>query len=47
MKNRFLALIFLAISLVSCNTSKEILYFQDIAVNQPEVIKGASLLKQK
>ena len=41
MKNRFLALIFLAISLVSCNTSKEILYFQDIAVNQPEVIKGA------
>ena len=41
MKNRFLTLLFLAVSLVSCNTSKEILYFQDIAVNQPEAIEGA------
>lgn len=40
MKNRFLTLLFLAVSLVSCNTSKEILYFQDIAVNQPEAIEG-------
>ena len=27
--------------LASCNTSKEILYFQDVAVNQPETIEGA------
>lgn len=31
----------MAVLLMSCNTSKEILYFQDINVNQPEVISGA------
>ena len=34
-------MLLMAILLVSCNTSKEILYFQDIKVNQPEVINGA------
>lgn len=41
MKNRFLTLLLLAVSLVSCNTSKEILYFQDVVVNQSEAIEGA------
>ena len=41
MKNRFLTLLLGLVLLASCNTSKEILYFQDIAVNQPEAIVGA------
>ena len=31
----------MAVLLMSCNTSKEFLYFQDINVNKPEVISGA------
>ena len=31
----------MCVLLVSCNTSKEIVYFQDIVVNQPEAIIGA------
>ena len=34
-------MLLMAVLLMSCNTSKEILYFQDINVNQPEVISGA------
>ena len=41
MKKRFLSMLLMAVLLMSCNTSKEILYFQDINVNQPEVISGA------
>ena len=41
MKKRFLTLLLGIMLLTSCNTSKEILYFQDIVVNQPEVIEGA------
>ncbi len=41
MKNRFLCLLFSALLLVSCNTSKEINYFQDVALNHPEVIEAA------
>ena len=41
MKKRFLSMFLMAVLLMSCNTSKEILYFQDINVNQPEVISGA------
>ena len=41
MKKRFLTLFLGIVLLASCNTSKEILYFQDIVVNQPEVIEGA------
>lgn len=41
MKNRFFYLLLLLALLTSCNTSKEILYFQDIAVNQSETIKDA------
>lgn len=42
MKNRFLSLILLTtVLLTSCNTSKEILYFQDVVVNQSEGIEGA------
>lgn len=40
MKKQLLALLYLALLLSACNTSKEILYFQDIAVNQPETIVG-------
>lgn len=40
MKKQLLALLCLALLLSSCNTSKDILYFQDIAVNQPETILG-------
>lgn len=40
MKKQLLALLCLALLLFSCNTSKNILYFQDIAVNQPETIVG-------
>lgn len=41
MKKRFLYLLFLGALLTSCNTSKEIVYFQDVAVNQPEVIEAS------
>lgn len=41
MKKQFLTLLLGIMLLTSCNTSKEILYFQDIVVNQPEVIEGA------
>ena len=41
MKNRFLIYLFAIVLFTSCHTSKEILYFQDIAVNQPEAIVGA------
>lgn len=41
MKNRFLCLLFLGALLTSCNTSKNIVYFQDVAVNQPEVIEAS------
>lgn len=40
MKRQLLGLLFLALLLSSCNTSKNILYFQDIAVNRPEAIVG-------
>lgn len=40
MKNRFFYLLLLLALLTSCNTSKEILYFQDIVVNDSEAIKG-------
>ena len=41
MKFHLIKLCFLCVLLVSCNTSKEIVYFQDIVVNQPEAIIGA------
>ena len=41
MKKRFLTLLLGIVLLTSCNTSKEIIYFQDIVVNQPETISGA------
>lgn len=41
MKNRFFYLLFSALLFASCNTSKNILYFQDIDVNQSETIQGA------
>ncbi len=41
MTNRFLTFLLGIVLFTSCNTSKEILYFQDIVVNQPEVIEGA------
>lgn len=40
MKKLLVGVLFSALLLPSCNTSKEILYFQDIAVNQPEAITG-------
>lgn len=40
MKKQLLAWLCVALLLSACNTSKEILYFQDIAVNQPETIVG-------
>lgn len=39
MKNCFLYLSLSLLLLSSCNTSKRILYFQDVAVNQPEAIE--------
>lgn len=39
-KKQLLAWLCVALLLSACNTSKEILYFQDIAVNQPETIVG-------
>lgn len=41
MKFHLIKLCLLCVLLVSCNTSKEIVYFQDIVVNQPEAIIGA------
>ena len=41
MTNRFLTFLLGIVLFTSCNTSKEILYFQDIVVNQPEVIESA------
>lgn len=41
MKNRLLYLFFSWALLSSCNTSKEIIYFQDVEVNRPEVIEAA------
>ena len=41
MKKRFLTLLLGIMLLTSCNTSKEILYFQDIVVNQREMIYAA------
>ena len=41
MKFHLIKLCFLCVLLASCNTSKEIVYFQDIVVNQPEAITGA------
>ena len=38
MKNRFLIYLFAIVLFTSCHTSKEILNFQDIAVNQPEAM---------
>lgn len=40
MKKRFLCLLFWAVLLISCNTSKDILYFQDVVVNRSEAIQG-------
>lgn len=41
MKNRLLYLFFSLSLLSSCNTSKEIIYFQDVEVNRPEEIEAA------
>lgn len=41
MKNRLFCLLFLSVLLASCSTSEKILYFQDIVVNNPEVIAAA------
>lgn len=41
MKIHLIKLCFLCVLLASCNTSKKIVYFQDIVVNQPEAITGA------
>lgn len=38
MKNRLLYLLFSLVSLSSCNTSKEINYFQNVEVNSPEAV---------
>ena len=38
MRNRLLYLFFSLSLLSSCNTSKEIIYFQDVEVNNPKVI---------
>lgn len=38
MKNHLLYLFFSLALLSSCNTSKEIIYFQDVAVNSPETV---------
>lgn len=40
MKKHFFSLFLSMVLLTSCNTSKEILYFQDVAVNQPEAIEA-------
>lgn len=40
MKNRLLYLLVSLALLSSCNTSKEIIYFQDVAVNRPEAIEA-------
>lgn len=37
---KILSILFAAIVLASCDTSKEILYFQDAVINQPEQIQG-------
>lgn len=41
MKKLFFNLLFGIFLLTSCNTSKDILYLQDVVVNQSEVIQGA------
>ena len=41
MKKQVFAWLFSAVMLGSCNTSEKILYLQDMAVNQPEVIQAA------
>lgn len=41
MKNCFVYLFFLGALLASCNTSKNIVYFQDVAIDHPEVIGAA------
>lgn len=41
MKNHFLYLLFLGALLASCNTSKKVVYFQDVVLNQSEVIEVA------
>lgn len=41
MKNHFLYLLFLGALLTSCDTSKKILYFQDVVVNRSEVIEAS------
>lgn len=41
MKKYILLLLTLLLGFTSCNTSKKILYFQDITVNRPETIQGA------
>ena len=38
MKNHLLYLLFSLALLSSCNTSKEIIYFQDVEVNSPEAV---------
>lgn len=40
MKKQLLGVLFLVLLLFSCNTSKKILYLQDVVVNRPEVIEG-------
>lgn len=41
MKNRFLYLLLICALFSSCNTTKEIVYFQDVVVNQPEAVANA------
>lgn len=41
MKNRFLYLLLSCVLLSSCNTSKKIVYFQDVKLNHPEMIEVA------
>ena len=41
MKKQVFAWLFSAVMLGACNTSEKILYLQDMAVNQPEVIQAA------
>lgn len=38
---KILLMAMLALALASCNTSKKIVYFQDIQVNRPEAITEA------
>lgn len=40
MKNVFVGLLFAVSLLASCDTSKKIVYMQDVAVNEPETITG-------